>query len=308
MKKLALIVLAASTFASCATQSKTLRTVGYVPTWKGAFYETLDWSALTHINVAFCNPDETGAMQVPYGGDEAKFRGLIEAAHGHGVKVVASLGGGGGGKNYPALISTPQGRTALCRNIVEYARKYGLDGVDLDLEEGEGHDLWNNYEAWVVELKEQCAKEGLLLTTAVSTWFSDDISDKTFDCFDFVNIMSYDGPFEGHSTMKLTREMAKSYRRRGVPRDRIVIGVPFYGRLKGGTWNDGLGYDEIVERWKDTPDIHNIDSVDGWGWNGMKTMKKKARLGRRYGGIMIWELSQDTTDENSLLKVIKENL
>jgi GH18 family chitinase len=308
MRKLIFTLLIAMAFASCATQNNTLRTVGYVPTWKGDFYEDLDWSALTHINVAFCNPDETGVMQVPYGGDEAEFRNLIETAHSNNVKVVASLGGGGGGEYYPALIETPEGRTAFCENIMDYVREYKLDGVDLDLEEGEGHVLWNNYEAWVVELKKHCEREGVLLTTAVSTWFSNDITDKTFECFDFVNIMSYDGPFEGHSTMRLTKEMARSYRKRGVPSEEIVIGVPFYGRLVGGTWSDNLSYREIVEKWKDTPNIHYIDNVDGWGWNGMKTMKKKARLGRRYGGIMIWELSHDTRDDNSLLKVIKDNL
>ncbi len=291
--------------AACATPSATLRSVGYIPSWKGEFYDNLDWSALTHINVAFCNPNTDGVMQNPFRNDPEAFVRLVQKAHENDVLVIASLGGGGGGKNYPALLATPESRTRFCENIMEYVRKYDLDGVDLDLEEEEGHVLWTVYEPWVVELEKFCEREGVLLTTAVSTWFSDEITDRTFACFDFINIMAYDGPFDGHSTMGLARTMARSYRKRGIPRDEIVIGVPFYGRLEGGTWSDNMGYNEILAEF---PGVEKGDYVGKWGFNGMRTMKKKVRLGRHYGGIMIWELSHDTEDERSLLKVVKDNL
>ena len=37
-------------------------------------------------------------------------------------------------------------------------------------------------------------------------------------------------------------------------------------------------------------------------------MAKKAELAKGYGGIMIWELTQDTKGEQSLLKVINDTL
>ena len=37
-------------------------------------------------------------------------------------------------------------------------------------------------------------------------------------------------------------------------------------------------------------------------------MAEKSRLASGYGGIMIWEVTQDADGEYSLLKVIAENL
>ncbi len=283
---------------------KEKRVVGYIPSWSYNCLETLDWDALTHVNIAFCNPDTLGNMQNPFTNALVLDR-IVALAHNNDVKVIASLGGGGGGKNYPALIQTPQGREDFCKKIVAFAREYDLDGVDLDLEEGRGHILWQNYEAWVKELRRQCSEGDLLLTTAVSTWFSDDISDATFDCFDFVNIMAYDGPFESHSTMDLAETMARSYAARGIEPARIVIGVPFYGYPHDGTWGDSKSYAELLALY---PEAWAVDKVDKFGYNGMETMKAKTELGKRYGGIMIWHLDHDTQDEHSLLKVIKDNL
>jgi GH18 family chitinase len=42
-------------------------------------------------------------------------------------------------------------------------------------------------------------------------------------------------------------------------------------------------------------------------YNGLDTIRKKTALAaRKGGGIMIWELSQDTGDATSLLKAIRE--
>ncbi len=283
-----------------------MRVVGYIPSWRYDFHENLDWNALTHINIAFCNPDTLGVMQNPFRDRPEDFHRLVAKAHENGVKVIASLGGGGGGRNYPALIATEEGRRDFCSKIMDYVAEYRLDGVDLDLEEETGHILWQYYEPWVLELRRQCTEKGILLTTAVSTWFSDDITDPVFRCFDFVNIMAYDGPFDGHSTMELAETMANHYHTvRGVPAEDIVIGVPFYGRLEGGTWSDGKAYRDIVA---ENPRVWKKDYSGKMGFNGTRTMKQKSLLGRRYGGIMIWELSNDTDDERSLLRVIKKNL
>jgi GH18 family chitinase len=286
-----------------------MRCVGYIPAGAVAVIDGLDWSALTHVNVAFCNPDSLGVMQNPFRHDPADFQRLVSMAHANGVKVIASLGGGGGSRHYPRLISTAEGRTALCEALVAYARKYDLDGLDLDLEERASHPFWGDYEPWVVELREHCTREGLLLTTAVSTWFSDRVTDRVFRCFDFVNIMAYDGPFEAHSTYEMARKMAAHYHRtRGIDPADIVIGVPFYGRIRGLTWGDpqtSRTYKQVVA---DDPAAWKKDYSGDVGFNGAKTMKRKARMARRYGGIMIWQLAQDTQDERSLLRVIKENL
>jgi hypothetical protein len=40
-------------------------------------------------------------------------------------------------------------------------------------------------------------------------------------------------------------------------------------------------------------------------YTGVASMKKLAEYAKGYGGIMFWELSEDTTDSHSLYKVIQ---
>jgi GH18 family chitinase len=311
-KPLALVVLSVI-LLSCGTKNTLpplhtgeLRCVGYIPTWRYDFYETLDWNALTHVNIAFCNPDTMGDFQNPFRRDPEDFHRIVSKAHENGVKVLASLGGGSGGRYYTTLIETEQGRKEFNAKLMNFVNEYRLDGIDLDLEQGPGHPFWTHYEPWVIELRKLCSERGVLLTTAVSTWFSDRISDATFACFDFVNIMAYDGPFAAHSTMEMTQRMARHYHeRRGIKPADIVIGVPFYGYPSDGGFRDARGYRDIVTQY---PDAWKNDHVGNLGYNGANTIRDKSRLARRYGGIMIWELSFDATGNRSLLDVIKKNL
>ena len=288
-----------------ATSEKYLRSVGYLPSWKHACYETVDYSALTHLNIAFCNPDTTGVMRDPFARlGENVFHDIVKKAHENGVLVIASLGGGGGGKNYPALIETAESRVAFCEKIMEYVDKYDLDGVDLDLEEGEDHILWKNYEAWVKELRRQCTAKNKLLTSAVSTWFSNSMTDETFACFDYITLMAYDGAFDNHSSYETSVRMLKHYNEeRHVDADKIVLGMPFYGH-QDNRYNP-VGYRDILAA---SPEAWKVDYIENTSYNGIPTLKKKCELSKQYGGMMFWELSYDAEGEYSLLKAIKEAL
>jgi GH18 family chitinase len=121
MKKIYLVLALVGLFQLFSLDGfSQLRSVGYIPTWKYDCYQTVDYSALTHLNIAFCNPDKEGNMQNPFRGNPQAFHDIVKKAHENGVKVIASLGGGGGGKNYPALIETPEGQTAFCEKKVRF--------------------------------------------------------------------------------------------------------------------------------------------------------------------------------------------
>ena len=69
-----------------------------------------------------------------------------------------------------------------------------------------------------------------------------------------------------------------------------------------------ITYKEILA--KDSS-AYNKDTSNGMAYNGIPTIKKKCQYVKDngYGGIMIWELGQDsTTTKYSLLNAIKEVL
>jgi len=52
-------------------------------------FNKLAFKKITHLNIAFVNPDSTGRLAIPNGMDS-----VIQVAHRYGVKVRASIGGG----------------------------------------------------------------------------------------------------------------------------------------------------------------------------------------------------------------------
>src|SRR6478609_7790594 len=86
--------------------------VGYLGVYKNADWtavaKTLDFTKMTHLNLAFINPPIcagpcTAQSDMTLGGnrsltDEA-LTAIVEAAHAHGTKVLISIGGDGGDKN-----------------------------------------------------------------------------------------------------------------------------------------------------------------------------------------------------------------
>src|SRR5687768_13584512 len=97
----ALLLMAATAFSNHAVQAQnaavapkkeTPKVVAYVPNWidLDAFVPTIDYSKITHINIAFENPTNDG-------GDfsfNRKNEVLIAKAHENKVAVLVSIGGG----------------------------------------------------------------------------------------------------------------------------------------------------------------------------------------------------------------------
>ena len=85
--------------------------------------------------------------------------------------------------------------------------------------------------------------------------------------------------------------------------------MPFYGRgyTSDGEldWNSYMPFADIVSK---GIEYYNADEYTGIAYNGADTIAKKAELAKDYGGIMIWELTQDAKGEQSLLKVINDTL
>ena len=303
-------VLAVPAYSSAADNNTPHRIVGYLPDWNYQPFRELDLSQLTHINIAFCNPDDNGRLycDIP----ERELKSIISAAHSSNVEVFAALGGGGGCDGYLKHLDTPEERAAFNSNIMDYCESYDFDGIDLDIELSSRNEIWNYYGDWCTELRTLCDERDMKMSTATAQWVAEKVSPETFALFDFVNVMAYDNDEDVHShaSYEYSEECLDYFsERKKIPREKLVLGVPFYGR--GYTadgeldWNSYMSFADIVSK---GDEYYTADRYNGIAYNGADTIAKKAELANGYGGIMMWELTQDAKGEKSLLKVINDTL
>lgn len=84
---------------------------------------------ITHLNIAFINPDSAGNFKQDFAIDT-----LIKKAHKKNVKVLASIAGGGPHPYYEVLLKDDK-RKMLVNNLVSLVHLYDLDGIDVDPKE-----------------------------------------------------------------------------------------------------------------------------------------------------------------------------
>lgn len=292
------------------------KVVGYYPSWEPDKLNTVDFGVLTHVCYAFAIPTSDGELRDLENPDTAAE--LIRSAHENGAKVLLSVGGWS--YNDTPLESVFMEATAdsekvkrFAENIIAMCDKYGFDGIDMDWEHPRLDGTSSKqYEELMLALSEKLHTEGKLLTAAVLSGMTADgnvyydaaaHTNAVLNAVDFINIMAYDGgDGERHSQYEFAVNCGTYWTEtRGLPSYKAVLGVPFYARP---SWADyGTILASIPDAWsRDSVSYNGIDVY----YNGLDTIKKKTRYAKEnLGGIMIWELSQDTFDtDKSLLQAI----
>ena len=288
------------------------RTVGYLPSYRGmlsTWATTLDFSLVSYIDVCFGTVDDSGTVGYP----DPALRAFVSAAHAKGTKVCLALGGATTIDNLGALAGqiAPANRAAFVSKITSYAMTTGLDCIDIDFE---GNGVNQDYEGFVTALGPALKAQGKQMSAALASWFGDKVTSPALQAFDFVNVMAYDlhNP-GGNATPVQSSSMADSKQEidywigRGLAKDKAVFGVPFYGyRWKpGATTGEAVVYADLLKTYGGSAATDQI-TKDGATifLNSKSTIISKAQMARQYGGIMVWELGQDATGENSLLRAI----
>jgi chitinase len=281
----------------CCTIAQTpFRVIGYMPSWAGNVNQ-VQYSKLTHINYAFLLPTNTGGLQAIE--NPAKLQSLVSTAHANNVKVLISVGGWNGGDDsaFEGLAANGTYRNNFVNNMIGFVNQYGLDGVDIDWEYPNTGASANNYITLMTQLSTEMHNRGKLLTGAIVGSDGGTILTSAFALVDFYNLMAYDYNDFDHSTYNYATQSINYWRGRGLPANKTVLGVPFYGHP---TWES---YAQLLARGANP----YADIFGNVGYNGITTIKQKTNLAFDQGsGIMIWELSQDVTGANSLLSAIHE--
>lgn len=286
----------------CSTVFGQFHIVGYFPTWSGDVSQ-IQYDKLTCINYSFILPSDGSGNLTSVNG--SRLSDLVTRAHAQDVKVCIAVGGWNDGNdgNFETLAANPPSRTAFVNNLVDFVNTYNLDGVDIDWEYPDQGASADNYSALMQELGEELHGLGKILTSAVigsGDWAGLAIQEEVFGYVDYLNIMSYDHGGQNHSSWDNAVDDLNYWLDRGLPREKAVLGVPFYGRGD----DQYVSYRDLVAQDSEAPWKNNVGNIY---YNGIPLIQDKTQLALdNGGGIMFWELSQDTHDETSLLSAIYE--
>ncbi|MBS0001011.1 MAG: glycoside hydrolase family 18 protein [Cyclobacteriaceae bacterium] len=341
--------------------------IGYVPGFRGELDETtIAASKLTHINYAFVDVRDSMAWLTNVATDTINFRRLNRLKKiNPDLKILISIGGWSWSENFSDAVLTESSRDKFARTSVSIVEEHDLDGVDIDWEypgqRGEDNifrpEDKQNYTLMFKSIREKLdelsARTGKTyeLTTAVGASMSYILNtemDKAQEYLDYVNLMTYDfytsGDSAGHHTNLFPPEnydkdrsahrTFNEFLAAGVPAEKMVMGIAFYGRswiMQSGD-NRGInrpvvsvtrggGYTYLKDSmlilpgflryWDENakaPYLFNEETHQFVSYDDEESVKYKCEYVKEKGmaGVMFWQYASDPKEY--LLDAINENL
>jgi len=345
--------------------------VGYYASWAGysGYTPYQIPEGVTHVNYAFANIGSDLKIQMGDPSiDPANFEKLRNLkAQRPGLKTLISVGGWSWSGQFSNAALTGERRAAFVDSVVEFITRYGFDGVDIDWEYPVGGGLSGNITrpedktnftklmaVLRAKLDAQGAADGrqylLSFAGASGTFYANNTElSQLAQYVDFATVMTYDmhGPWPNSVTdfnapLYTPSENSPQYKwscnaavrlwtDKGFPKNKILMGIPFYGIKFNGVVNANRGlyqsfssgasisYDKIVSGYLSNAAFSRYEHADAlvpWLFDGStfisyddaRSIAAKTGYIRETGlrGAAIWELSQNAN--GTLVNVIRDGL
>lgn len=307
--------------------------IGYVQDFRDP--AAIDYSQLTHVIFSFAHPAKDGRLLMNGQLAEKNLRTTVQKAHQNKAKAILAVGGWyhiQGGESYEyfkTAISDKNSREKLIRALLKMAERENLDGIDIDFEHPRSNADAENLYLFTKTLGDKLHKKNKELSIAVyskihsvtgteihSVIFKPDM----FRYVDHVNIMAYDGQWDGEynaanlSPYSFAENIVKYwgglFDREGISKEKLVLGVPFYAQPADLAIKQ-MSYAAIVEK-NPKNAVHDKVNLNGttYYYNGMSTIRKKTELALNngFGGMMLWEAGHDAKGKYSLTGTISNIL
>lgn len=288
--------------------------VAYVTSWSRIMPDPF---TMTHINYAFGHVNNTfDGVRID---NPRRLKLIVDLKKENpDLKVMLSVGGWESGR-FSEMASDDQRRMSFAQDCLRVVEEFGLDGIDIDWEYPTSDaagiscspDDRENFNYLMRDLRAVLGEERLL--TLASSAYAEYID--FFACekyLDFVNIMTYDmarAPYHhaalyaSENTKGCCDGAVKAHVAAGVPIEKLVLGMPFYGR--GGSalpdfvdYKDILNVEGMVEMWDEVAQAPYLADQDGTfviGYDTPRSMKIKCDYIKEQGmlGAMYWDYAGD---------------
>ena len=327
----------------------------------------IDARSVTRVNYAFANIKD-GRMVTGFAHDADNYAFLAGLKKQNpSLTVLVSVGGWLWSTNFSDVSLTPASRRLFIESALEFLGRYQLDGLDIDWEYpgliGSGHRFraedGHNFTLLLAELRqrinEQTARTHKRLYLTIAAGASPDYLEhtemnKAQKYVDTVNLMAYDyvepgsDPLTGNHAPLFNDPLdvrsysadasVRAFEKAGVPAEKIVLGLPFYGHVWGqvADVNHGMlqagqpvpnayapysaitatmlnqGYVRYWDQAASAPYLYNAEKHIFVSYEDTESISAKCRyvLEQQLGGVMFWDYSGDPGGE--LLGAINRSL
>lgn len=271
-----------------------------------------------------------------YGNFKAIYK--LKKEHRH-LKLILSIGGWTYSPSFHPVVISPALRANFVGSAIKLLEDNGLDGLDIDYEYPQNDEQARGYVDLLRELREALDNHAMrnqadyrfLLTIAAPCGpdnYKRLYAQEMDKYLDFWNLMAYDfsGSWDQISNHQANvfggpisvSEAVRWYNSQGVPKEKLIVGIPLYGRsflntegpgrpfqgVGPGSWEQGvydyralplpgsyiLTDDRALASWSynnDTREMVSFDSEQVGYWKGEWIRNEGL------GGSMFWELSGD---------------
>ncbi|WP_440054517.1 glycosyl hydrolase family 18 protein [Pseudoalteromonas sp. T1lg65] len=334
MKFTIYLLLFCSLLATSKSQAQSCKPIIAVyPSWHDSpsNQQTIRWDKFDYLAIASIYPLADGALHtdsVDHFIDE-----LVSKAKAKNKRVIISVGGSNkGSQGFIAASKDEAASALLVKNIVAFAVKHRVDGVDIDweywtyqneLRKG-GNDPIES--AYLVKLLQQLRAKlpnGILLTTDIfaGNWVGKQYLPELQNHVDYVNLMAYDftgawpsSPVAHHADYPTFKKAIDFVIQQGFEKSKLIVGIPSYGIQFIDGKNKQIkhvSYREILKKLDTRKSALTNGKYEDIYFETPNLVTKKIHYinDKKLAGVMFFELLSDSEDKQlSLLNRIKENL
>ena len=313
------------------------RVVGAYVAWYGT--STPDPSYFTHLYYAFAEVYIVNGEYTKFKvqGNEDRFKKMVDLkktnpdlkisiAFSHTVENADNQQAGG----FSLLAKSPEFRKKFAKDCKAFLANWDIDGIDMDWEfpglSWSGHacdpavDV-QNHVLLMKDLREELGSRYLLTFAGYCRGKQDTEGGSRYidiaavaPYVDFVNIMTYDmdeaprhqSALKSSSAYFDCERSINEYLNAGMPANKLVLGIPFYGRRAFTSSPTAINYKDIVrldgskykiDNWDDAASVPYVteNGVYYCGYDNPRSIEIKANwiLGKGMKGMMYWDYDGD---------------
>ena len=308
----------------CLIQAQTAErvVVAYVTSWT----QTIpDPTVMTHINYAFGHVNDSfDGVRID---NPDRLRMIVDLKKQNPkLRVLLSVGGWGSGR-FSEMAASDKNRLLFAKDCRRVVDDFGLDGIDIDWEYptqssagiSSSPDDTKHFTLLMRDLRQELGNKLLTCATIASGEYIDFRSCISY--IDMVNVMSYDmgNPPYHHSALypsEITNWMTTSaaieaHLNAGVPHEKLVMGMPLYGRGKQGYTTEPDSTKGVTERWHEQSMVPYLVDAQGnlvMGFENERSIGIKCQyiIDHRLRGGMYWEYGDEHQEKlrNTICRIL----